>query len=116
MSIVIEKIAECCHEVNRVYSRSIGDTSHLNWDKAPQDQKDSAINGVRFHLGSPSLDDGPRASHENWMAEKLKQGWVYGVHKNAEFKTHPCLVPYAQLPAQQKIKDDLFVAVIKALS
>jgi hypothetical protein len=41
-------IARVCHEVNRAYCTSLGDESQLPWDSAPQWQKDSAINGVRF--------------------------------------------------------------------
>jgi hypothetical protein len=37
--------------------------------------------------------------------------------KNADATppTHPCLVPYAQLPAEQQRKDALFQAVVAAL-
>lgn len=28
---------------------------------------------------------------------------------------HPCLVPYAELPAEQRLKDDLFKAIVHIL-
>ena len=46
----------------------------------------------------------------------VADGWVYGAEKNAELKTHPCLVPYGDLPVEQRVKDELFTAIVKAVS
>lgn len=107
-----ERVARICHEVNRAYCESLGDESQLPWDKAPGWQKASALSGVVFHLGKP--DSKPSDSHENWMKEKLEQGWTYGEVKDVEKKTHPCLLPYEQLPVAQQTKDKLFIAVVRA--
>jgi hypothetical protein len=104
----IEQIAELCHEVNRAYCRSIGDESQLPWSEAPEWQKCSAINGVKFHLEN---DTTPEDSHINWMNEKLADGWVYGEVKDPEKKTHPCIVPYHELPQEQRSKDYIFKAI-----
>ena len=108
----IEQIARICHEVNRVYSASVGDRSHVAWDKAPQWQKDSAINGVRYHVSNP--DSTPADSHKSWMAEKVATGWIYGPVKDPDLKQHPCMVPYDDLPHEQRMKDHLFLAVVRA--
>lgn len=50
------------------------------------------------------------------MEEKVNDGWVYGEVKDADKKTHPCIVPYNELPEFQKKKDHLFIAIVKALS
>src|SRR5437879_1359495 len=42
----VEQVAKICHEANRAYCETIGDNSQPTWEKAPQWQKDSAINGV----------------------------------------------------------------------
>lgn len=96
-------IAKVCHEVNRIYCESIGDTSQLPWSEAPEWQKHSAINGVEFffHNKRVSLAD----MHDNWAREKYATGWKYGPTKDAEKKEHPCLVPYDELPKQQQLKD-----------
>lgn len=107
-------IAKACHEVNRAYCRSIGDESQLPWDEAPDWQKESAVDGVLFHL--KNRDAGPEGSHKNWMAHKEREGWVYGPVKDVEKKEHPCMVPYPELPKEQRVKDDLFVAVVHALA
>lgn len=107
-------IAAVCHEANRVYCQSLGDASQLPWNLAPQWQRDSAVNGVEFHQANP--DSKPEDSHNNWLAVKLADGWKYGPVKDADKKEHPCCVPYEELPETQKVKDKLFIAIVRALS
>jgi hypothetical protein len=107
------KIARVCHEVNRAYCQSIGDFSQPSWEDAPDWQKTSAINGVRFHIDNPHAE--PSASHEKWLEEKRAAGWKYGAVKNPDTKEHPCFVPYSTLPVEQRAKDFLFIAVVHAL-
>ena len=109
----IMAIAMVAHEANRAWCMQCGDDSQLSWNKAPKWQWDSAINGVKFRLENPDASD--NASHDNWMKEKLADGWVYGDVKNAEAKTHPCLVPFDELPLEQQAKDALFRSIVHAL-
>ena len=112
--MTIEEIAEVCHEVNRAYCESLGDNSQLKWKHAPTWAKESAKAGVRLHLNNPHLT--PEDSHNSWLAEKSKNGWVYGEIKDPEKKTHPCFVRYGDLPADQKAKDSIFSQIVKSLS
>lgn len=106
-------IARVAHEINRAYCASLGDTSQPAWENAPEWQKTSALVGVDMHLAKP--DATPEQSHESWLAQKLAEGWKYGPVKDVEKKEHPCYVPYADLPAEQKAKDYLFRGVVHAL-
>ena len=108
-----EEIARVAHEVNRAYCQSLGDDSQSKWEDALAWQKDSAINGVKFHVENP--DAGPQGSHENWMAEKVEAGWVYGEVKDLDAKTHYCIVPFWDLPHEQQAKDHIFRGVVHAL-
>ncbi len=110
----IEQIALVAHNVNAAYCLATGDTSQTNWSAAPQWQKDSAINGVKFTIANPTAT--PEQSHENWLAEKEAAGWSYGPVKDVEHKKHPCFMPYARLPAAQQMKDALFQAVVKSMA
>jgi hypothetical protein len=110
----IEKIARVCHEVNRAYCISLGDASQPTWEEAPDWQKESAINGVIMHLKNPQA--GPEASHESWLSEKCATGWKFGSVKDAERKEHPCIVPFGELPQEQKSKDFIFTAIVRALT
>lgn len=106
----IHALARIAHETNRAYCLSIGDASQPPWDSAPEWAKQSAVKGVLGVLQG----NGPGESHAGWMQERLAAGWVYGEVKDVEKKTHPCLVPYEQLPPEQRKKDALFVTVVAA--
>jgi len=112
--IAVENIARICHEANRQYCQSLGDLSQPIWEHAPDWQRDSAINGVQFHQDNPNA--GPEGSHNNWLLVKGADGWVYGEVKDAEAKTHPCIMPYGDLPLEQRLKDSLFIAIVHSLS
>lgn len=109
-----EQIARVCHATNRAYCQTIGDGSQLPWDQAEEWQRQSAISGVAFALAN---SDAPASSqHDAWMADKLKDGWTYGPSKSSQDKTHPCIVPYEDLPLEQRLKDYLFKAIVKAFA
>ena len=110
---VIEQIARVCHEASVEYCRTIGDNLQPHWSCAPAWQKESAMNGVQFHIANPGAGDS--ASHENWMKDKIKDGWTYGPKKDFDLKQHPCMVPFDQLPKDQQLKDRLFRSIVHAL-
>jgi hypothetical protein len=112
----IEQIARIAHETNRAYCESIGDTSQLPWDAAPQWQRESAIKGVEFHLAAHAKGEtpAPSASHDSWLEEKRATGWTFGPVKDADKKQHPCFVPYDELPIEQRLKDYLFGNIVAA--
>ena len=112
-SMNIQDIAQVAHEVNKAYCTSIGDDSQVEWADAPDWQKNSAVLGVEFHLNHP--DATPENSHESWLKQKTEEGWKYGPVKNVETKEHPCFLPYADLPADNKAKDYLFTQVVNSL-
>lgn len=110
----VEQVATICHEANAALCRSIGDNSQKSWTDAEQWQRESAIKGVKFALSNP--DAPSSAQHDAWMEDKIKDGWVYGEVKDADAKTHPCIVPFSQLPPYQQAKDHLFKAIVHALA
>lgn len=112
MISTLDAIARVCHEVNRAYCQALGDNSQLAWDDAPEWQRASARAGVDLHCAG---DFGPEASHAAWMQLKLDEGWIYGPIKDPERLEHPCMVPFAELPREQKAKDYIFRAIVHML-
>lgn len=106
----ITEIAEVAHTAVARYNHLLGDTNFPEWRDAPEWQKASAIDGVLFHVRHPYA--GPEASHENWLRVKRKNGWVWGEVKDEILRTHPCIMPFNQLPPEQQAKDWLFKGIV----
>lgn len=109
----IEDIARVCYEANAAYCRGLGDNSFGPWEVAPDWQRSTVIKGVEFTRDNPGASHS--ASHDSWLAEKTRTGWKYGPVKDVGKKEHPCVVPFDQLPEEQKLKDVLFQGVVRAL-
>jgi len=103
-------IAETCHEANRVVQRALNEPVSPAWTDADLETRGSAVDGVVSALRNGST---PEQSHENWIAYKLEHGWRYGETKSNRDKTHPCLVPYDQLPVEQRMKDGIFTDIVR---
>ena len=71
---------------------------------------DSIVAGIKFKLENP--ESTPADQHKSWCEFKTADGWVYGETKDFTAKTHPCLVPYEQLPSTQRLKDDNFARTL----
>lgn len=110
---MIQIIAKVCHEANKQWCFVNGDTTQKDWNEAEEWQRESAIKGVEFRLNNP--DAKSDSQHNAWMKDKVDSGWVYGEVKDAEKKTHPCIVPFDELPMFQQKKDALFCAIVDAL-
>lgn len=111
---VILSIARVAHDVNHAYCQAIGDTGSTSWEDAPNWQRDSVCRGVEMHLRDPAVT--PEQSHQSWMDQKLREGWAFGEVKDGNAKTHPCLLPYDQLPHEQRLKDHIFRGIVHAIA
>lgn len=43
--------------------------------------------------------------HEVWAETRISQGWTFGEKRNDDLKTHPCLIPYEELPEEEREYD-----------
>lgn len=43
--------------------------------------------------------------HDIWAEGRIADGWKYGQKRDDRLKTHPCLVPYEELPDSEKEYD-----------
>ena len=46
-----------------------------------------------------------RNVHEVWAKNRMNEGWRYGEQRDDRLKTHPCLIPYEELPEEEKNYD-----------
>ncbi len=113
MISLVERAARASHMANKLYCESLGDTSQLNWDAAPDWQKNSARMGVRAIMENPDMT--PEESHLSWLSQKWADGWVYGPVKDPETKEHPCMVSYSELPEDQRRKGEIFGTIVRSV-
>lgn len=106
------QIAATCHEVNRTLCDHIGELTQGNWHMLTDEQRADVVKAVRSVLKDRDITE--KKLHENWVREKLENGWRYNKAKNYGAKEHPCLVPYEALPPVQQLKDELFLAVVNS--
>lgn len=111
-----EVVARACHAVLDI----MNDTHGAPWARVPfapfaslppQEQK-VVLEGVRAARQGAT----PRHLFELWAAAKRELGWTWGPVKDTERKTHPNLVDYADLPAPQRDKDQVFLAIVTAMT
>jgi len=112
-SLEVIQIAFVCHQANKAWCEANDDTTQKDWHGAEGWQRQSAIKGVEFRLENPNA--GHDAQHNAWLEEKVNDGWVYCEIKDAEAKTHPCIIEFDKLPDFQKKKDALFCAIVDSL-
>lgn len=111
---LISRIAAATHGAVREWNRTKGETDQVDWDVTPSDIKRSAIDGVRYALGDAAIT--PEMSHRRWVDRKLAEGWKRGMIRSHQGKTHPNLVPWNELPPDERVKDALFIAIVRAIA
>lgn len=46
-----------------------------------------------------------RNVHDVWAQGRIAEGWTWGKQRDDKLKTHPCLVPYEELPDAEREYD-----------
>jgi hypothetical protein len=128
-----ELLARAIHAEYLRLQRAAGDTPDKNsslraWDELPDDLREAnrqQADDLRAKLDSVGRQIEPmpdwteplfaftpeeieklaEREHVRWMEAKLSAGWKHGPKKDSAARTHPCLVPYAELPQSEKEKD-----------
>lgn len=108
-----DAVAEIVHETNRLITLALGQPAQPHWAEAPQRMRDDTRHMVEHTLAHP--DKTPEQDHEEWVRAKQAAGWVWGPVKDEAAKTHPMIVPYAELPPGEHLKNRALPALILAL-
>ena len=112
--VCFEDVHRACHEAIRNYCRTIGDPVSLPWELLPEEERESFRGGVCFAMRHPEVS--PETQHAKWLADKISAGWRHGPVKDPAEKTHPCIAPYGELPLAQRVKDEIFLAIVRSYS
>jgi len=106
-----EKIAELVYEATRMEA----EWSNRRIVPEPWQYRDEAFRTQFINIVHQYMEKGiptPEEAHDSWMKKYFEMGWVYGEVRDAEKKTHPDLVPYNELPQDEKDKDAIFLAFV----
>ena len=137
-----EQLARAIHERFRVHQQGVnpaGDPAMQPWETLREDLKESnrqqaeqipeklRVIGceIRPAIGqepvkqvftAEELEMLARMEHDRWMTDKIAAGWTYAPPPRDDAKkTHPCLVPWDELPEEEKDKDRQAVLQIPEL-
>jgi len=107
-----ETIAKAAHEACQAWNAHHECVSIKHWDQLSEQRKQSLMQGVDSALSGLT----PEQQHDAWCKDMRAEGWVLGLEKNEYKKTHPCLVPYEDLPKYQRAKDEIFIRTVQTLN
>ncbi len=100
--------ARICHAVTKALNDARGEIT-LDFGLV----KAGLIHAVQDIVEDPKLTGSEL--HTMWLEDKEAKGWVYGETKDVVKKTHPCVLPYEKLPVEQRVKDDVVIAVVREM-
>ena len=96
----ISHVKSSLHIVTNKTSQAMNKNNY-NYTPHPIDTKDVALPKELNALA----EDIAKNVHEVWSFGRMKDGWTYGEKRNDTEKKHPCLVPYEELPEEEKEYD-----------
>lgn len=111
------KIAEILHNAISTIPRPDGSVI-VPWDALNGILKDRAASTVAHLMewmkGAPhGIPD--EELHDVWYNNMVAMGWAYGPTYSLEQKLHPSMIPFDELPDDEKIKDAIWSGIIYAL-
>lgn len=80
------------------------------WDEREEDFRSQFRDVIDRQCG-PDRCLSAEQLHADWVEAYRKNGWRYGLVRDREARTHPDMVPYAELGQLERDKDDVFVAL-----
>lgn len=107
-------IAKVVHQANQAFRSVLGQDPGPDWTQCSDEQQHTTMLGVEAVLDDNRISAADL--HENWAKDMTDKGWTHGPVKDATAKTHPCLVPYHELPPYERYKDKMFRAIVNALA
>ena len=110
--MTIEELTKTLYEATRLEA----EWSHRTivperWEQRDEKFRKQMIELIGRYMEMEKLPT-PEEAHNSWMESYFKMGWKYGEKRDPILKTHPDLVPYDNLPQDEKDKDAIFLILV----
>lgn len=102
-------IAQECHAKNNELMMMNGEEQRGSWETLDRHTKFITLKSVIKALENPNLT--AKEMHDEWMNNKIEDGWKFGDVKDAELKTHPLIIDFELMNDIDKMKDQNFIDV-----
>ncbi len=111
MDKVTERRAEFVYDAARLAAQAAtAPIVPVLWSKREEPFRKQFLEVIERQCGE-QRSKSPEELHGSWMQAYFAMGWKYGEEYSKETKTHPDLVPYAELEQKEQDKDAVFVAL-----
>lgn len=108
----IEICARTAYEATRGYRFVVNNQDFARpWDEAGDWLQKNWKEAVTGALSG----NYPEQQHQAFVEKMTAEGWKYGPFTDAEKKEHPDIMLYAELPAERRLVDQLYVDVVRAV-
>ncbi len=105
--------AKVAHQVNQAIRDFYGEDALPDWDKSSEELRNRGVIGVEQIIAKPETT--PKEIHEIWISNMAKDGWRLGPVHDGVKKTHPNMCAYEELDDVQKLKDIIYITVVKTM-
>lgn len=111
MSTILERQAKFVYEAARLAAESaLAPIVPDSWDEREEAFRTQFLDVIERQM-SERRSGSPEELHGSWMQAYFAMGWKFGESYSRQAKTHPDLVPYAELGRLERDKDAIFVAL-----
>jgi hypothetical protein len=85
-----------------------------NFAQPDESDVDAAASDVQSIIDKPN--EGPSNPHRRWVGSKTAEDWEYGEKYDEASKKDPLLVPFGDLPEDERVAAHLKYAIVRVLS
>ena len=107
-------IARIAHDADRSLCALHGDMTTPGWFQLDDVHRENARVGVAIAVSMP--DATPEQLHGVWLKDRKADGWRFGPQYDGLGKRDPLIRPWSRLTRLTQLREQLFVAVVRALS
>lgn len=111
-TVYFDYIGKLAFEFINFIRKLNGETEFEKWEDLSIERKQFIYHNINDVIVDRNITG--RDLHNKWAELRIEKGWKHGEVTDRENKIHACLVPFDDLNFFQKLKDDIFVQVIKS--